>query len=160
MLMSPTTAPRGIRLAATFTLGALALAFVPAAGAGIRDRLTSTQESGVDDTPRDMKLEAFARLEQVRDTIADGAAGVGDRDDALDELEDALEWLEESLEAENWARDGMGGIDPLRLDPERGAHVFNRERHAAQESYDALEDGEIRTRGRSARACQVICWAR
>lgn len=98
---------------------------------------------GVGETPRDLKESALFTLEEIRAEIAAGASGVGRPEKALEELEDAIEELIESLEPRLWADDGFGGIDPLRLDPHRGAEVFHEERESAQEVFDAIRQGEI-----------------
>lgn len=102
-----------------------------------------TNQSGADETPRGQKQLALERLRLVREEIALGADGVGERDEALAKLDHSIEELVESLEPTLWLRDEKGQIDGLRLDPEEGAHVFHEERHAAQYAFDAIRNGEI-----------------
>ena len=99
-------------------------------------------ERGVGAGPRAAKEAAAATLAELRDEVAAGKFAVGDRGRVVEELDNAIEELEESLADEFWLRDG-DVIDPERLDPERGHHVFERERHSAQDLFDAIRQGRI-----------------
>lgn len=93
--------------------------------------------------PRAAKELALERLIAVRDEIDAGASDAGDVEAALHELDHAIEDLEESLDPEFWLVDDQGNIDGSHLDPEDGHHVFNEERHAAENTFDAIRQGEI-----------------
>ncbi len=94
-------------------------------------------------TPRDLKANAIADLEAVQASISGGALGVGDPEEAIEEIAEAIGHIEESLDPELWATTGSSEIDPFRLNPEEGREVFHEERHAAQAIFDAIDDGEI-----------------
>lgn len=97
--------------------------------------------------PRAAKEDALERLRDVRDEIDAGADGVGDDEHALHELDHAIEDLEQSLDPAFWLVDDEGNIDGAHLDPERGDHVFDLERHTAHNVFDAIREGEIENEG-------------
>lgn len=140
ILPGPTSFPRAARL---LVLTALSFSFTGLAARAERpERVRSTDQQLGAGNPRTRKEDALERLIEVRDAVEE-VADAGDADKALQELDDAIEELEESLDPQFWARDGEGNIDGTRLDPEDGHHVFHEERHAAQEIFDAIVDGEI-----------------
>jgi len=93
------------------------------------------------ETPRDLKQDAIVELERIKTDI-NGAEEVGDPEEAIEEIDKAIERINESLDPELW-NTPLGVIDPFRLNPEEGDEVFGEEKHAAQDIFDSIDEGEI-----------------
>ena len=131
----------------SFTGASFALVFRDHSSGAELGEIPVDIEKGTGVNPRAAKEAAVLTLLELRDEIAGGAFEVGDRDAAIDEIEDAAEEIQESLDSELWARTDSGDIDPERLDPEEGEHVFHEEREGAHEVFDAIREGEISDEG-------------
>jgi len=96
-------------------------------------------EDGCIDTIED----AIAELEVLKVPVQGEASGVGDPGRAIAEIDAAIAHLSESLDPELRATIPSGDIDPERLDAEQGQQVFHEERHAAQDVFDVIREGDI-----------------
>jgi hypothetical protein len=103
-------------------------------------------EGGVEERPLELKKNAGVLLLQARAEIEGGIYGIGERKKALHEIDDAIEELVESIDPDLWRRVGPF-VDPKRLDPCRGGHVFHEERDCASEIFEAIDEGEIKAEG-------------
>jgi len=87
-------------------------------------------------TPRALKAHAINEIQTVRDLFWWNVI-------AIEELDEAIESINESLDQKLWAKTALCDIDPLHLNPDKGRKVFGKQKQAAEEIFDAIEEGEI-----------------
>ena len=115
----------------------------------------TSNASGGEERPLELKKNAGVLLLQARAEIEGGICGIGERKHALHEIDDAIEELVESIDPDLWRRVGPF-VDPKRLDPCRGKHVFHEERDCVREIFEAIDEGEIEAEGPRSELLQAV----